>query len=559
MALPTDNRMFCPKCGNLMLKRMGPRGPFYGCSNFPRCRGVAQCREQRVVVAAVAPVMSKIIGSPEQIAIWDYILNGNGHLIVEAKAGTGKSFTCQIGMWKLLSSYRILYVCFNTAIKDEFKSKAPATADVLTLNGAGYRMVLNSFPKSKTVKDKVDAILTELAPKERENYALVNAVKKLVGLCQGYLSDGTNTQELLEFAARHEVELDAEFQELALQLVPQVLVKSKAMPLTISFADQMWLPIVLNLPSKKYDFIFIDEAQDLNACQHQLVMKMLSPTGRIIMVGDPNQAIYGFRGSDTDSMPNFAKILEATGKEVMRLPLNVSRRCAKSIIREAQRYVPEITALDEAPEGEIVRDDTNTGTYNNGDLVLCRTNAPLSSLAFKLLKEGRKVQIQGRDIGEGLNSLIMRMQADNVTDLIIRLEKWRDEQIAKFAGSRIAQRVEEQATDKVDCIVAFCQNASSVASVMLTIQTIFADVDHTNKNYILLSSIHRAKGLESDTVVWLAPEITCKAEQPWQQVQEDNLRYVATTRAKFCLKLRRRANKVVTLQPAAELATADAA
>ena len=49
---------------------------------------------------------------------------------------------------------------------------------------------------------------------------------------------------------------------------------------------------------QRFPFIFIDEYQDLNHGQYRLI-KLLSPSGNnLCVIGDPNQAIYGFRGSD---------------------------------------------------------------------------------------------------------------------------------------------------------------------------------------------------------------------------------------------------------------------
>jgi len=51
---------------------------------------------------------------------------------------------------------------------------------------------------------------------------------------------------------------------------------------------------------------------------------------------------------------------------------------------------------------------------------------------------------------------------------------------------------------------------------------------------IILSTIHKAKGLENDRIFFLAPELIPSkyATQPWQYEQEQNLFYVAVTRAK---------------------------
>jgi len=68
------------------------------------------------------------------------------------------------------------------------------------------------------------------------------------------------------------------------------------------------------------------------------------------------------------------------------------------------------------------------------------------------------------------------------------------------------------------------------------IEQIFSD---NGKAGVKLSSVHRAKGLEANVVWILCPDLMPhpKAEQPWEQEQEMNLKYVAITRAKRELRV----------------------
>jgi len=54
-----------------------------------------------------------------------------------------------------------------------------------------------------------------------------------------------------------------------------------------------------------YRYIFVDEYQDINAVQHRLLLKLVSPQLHLTAIGDPNQAIYGFRGSDVRFFESF--------------------------------------------------------------------------------------------------------------------------------------------------------------------------------------------------------------------------------------------------------------
>ena len=106
----------------------------------------------------------------------------------------------------------------------------------------------------------------------------------------------------------------------------------------IDFDDMLLYSLDKGIYFKKYDYIFVDEVQDLNRIQIAILKKMIRK-GRLIAVGDPKQAIYGFRGSDSESFFNVKKSFNC--KE---LPLSVSYRCPKLIVEEAKKIVPYITS-----------------------------------------------------------------------------------------------------------------------------------------------------------------------------------------------------------------------
>ncbi|MEM4397616.1 MAG: ATP-dependent helicase [Candidatus Woesearchaeota archaeon] len=61
------------------------------------------------------------------------------------------------------------------------------------------------------------------------------------------------------------------------------------------------------IASEKFDFIFVDEYQDINKNQERLLKLFKSDKNKIWVVGDKNQSIYGFRGSDITLFENFEK------------------------------------------------------------------------------------------------------------------------------------------------------------------------------------------------------------------------------------------------------------
>jgi DNA helicase-2/ATP-dependent DNA helicase PcrA len=120
------------------------------------------------------------------------------------------------------------------------------------------------------------------------------------------------------------------------------------------FCDQIWLPVRWELGKEKwfepYQFVLVDECQDLNAAQLELALSLAGTDGRILAVGDPRQAIMGFAGADNRSYQKIVERLQAT-----ELPLSICYRCPKSHINLVKQNFPEIPieANQNAIEGKI--------------------------------------------------------------------------------------------------------------------------------------------------------------------------------------------------------------
>jgi hypothetical protein len=148
----------------------------------------------------------------------------------------------------------------------------------------------------------------------------------------------------------------------------------------------------------KYDLVIIDEAQDMNAAQLLLAMKVCKKGGRIAVVGDDRQAIYGFRGADSNSIDRLKGELVAH-----ELGLTITYRCPKVVVAAAARLVPDYTAAPAAPEGEMLT-ATVEEMYTQaavGDFILSRKNAPLAAICLHLLAMGKRAIVEGREIGAG--------------------------------------------------------------------------------------------------------------------------------------------------------------
>lgn len=259
----------------------------------------------------------------------------------------------------------------------------------------------------------------------------------------------------------------------------------------------------------------------------------------MVAVGDPHQAIYGFTGTDNDSLEQIAEEYHAR-----RLPLTVTYRCPKAVVEIARRYVSHITAHETAPEGEVVRYDyaVIAEHVQLGDAVLCRYNKYLVSLCFRLIKSGIAAKIEGRSIGEGLVKLAGRWKrARTLNALEQQLETYLDKEVTKARAKDNEQR-EEEARDRVETMGVLIARSRELGYDQVTqlqemIRGMFAD-DVSSSSVVTLSSLHRSKGLEWKRVHFLGlGELTGRGRHKWQQEQEENLNYVGATRAMSVLHI----------------------
>jgi superfamily I DNA/RNA helicase len=305
--------------------------------------------------------------------------------------------------------------------------------------------------------------------------------------------------------------------------------------LVIDYTDMIVLPLFHREAIPTYKFVFIDECQDLNRAQRELML-CAARNGRFIAVGDRNQAINGFAGADCESFDKIASI-----PATKELPLSVNYRCGRNMIALAKQIVPAIEAHDNAIDGVVTSvNEISLDLFQPNDMVLCRSAAPLVSMCLKLIKAGVTAIVKGKDIADGLISLIEKSK----TKTIKGFETWAENEKSKLAKD-IAKKdkiTPAEATetgryiaycDRIDCILAVGEHTSNLDNVKQTLNNIFSD--NNIKNAINLSTCHKSKGLESDRVVILLPNklpLCWKGQKDWQYQQEMNLKYVALTRAK---------------------------
>lgn len=483
----------------------------------------------------------KVVGSSEQEAIWKYALEGNSHMMIDSVAGSGKTFT-GVEFCKRNKTDKIAYVAFNKHIQLELaKQLNQRNVSTMTYHGLGMKALGSAMRGIVVDQDKLQNILDSVINVQPKSlgFLLKARVRKMVSLAKQYSVEDRVSLDII--ADHHNVELLG-IEEQVMDLVPLILRACREQTATIDFDDMVWLPKQLGITMPRYDIMLIDEAQDTNASQQWLA---LEAARRMFVIGDPNQAIYGFRGSDSESMARIRKELEASKRGVVDMQLTYTRRCPKSHVELAKQVVPHIKALKTAPEGKVTslncKDAVNA--MKPGDMVLCRVNGDLTKVAYALIKKGRKAVVRGRDIGDGVTKLIERAEKEcgrtDIASVLSAAHEITTREVLKYAAlpnDKGAQRA-GATIDKYDCLEALSEDTRTSFDVKQRVQTIFSDFNAEGKpnNAVVCSSVHRAKGLEAEHVFILKPELIPHpmAKQKWEQQQEANLAYVAVTRSVY--------------------------
>lgn len=487
-------------------------------------------------------------------------------LLVNALAGTGKTTTIcwglgvkvptyitiskeQLEIVKFMRSFKwesCAAMAFNRSIADELVKRLDHIPGVecTTSNGFGFRnwksyrdpvkVNLNGNKlfmqlKSKLEKDKVPY---------KEYSAWMNDVIQVVRTIKYNVTDFSAYETIVD---DNDIILDVKAKEYCEWLYNESINSLDF----IDFDDQLFMPYHYDVPINQYDLVVVDEAQDLNKAKQWLAQKMARKY--MVCIGDANQAIYGFSGADSQSMDTMSKYMSETWTEQFEtMSLTVTRRCPKTVVTMANKFVPTLKAADEAPDGQVLQTpEEEFGVKlverTSKCMILCRTNAPLMSLAFYLLRNNRPCYIQGKDIGSGLVKLLNSCTGSTIKEKLTDLDNVVNKKCLKYEEKGQNDKA-ELLRDKALCIRTICDNVETIDQFKDKINLLFKDSGGLTEHQ--LSSVHKSKGLEANWVCIYKPSTLPLMLKPRKgkripkgaQQQEFNLTYVAYTRSQNILE-----------------------
>lgn len=470
-------------------------------------------------------------------------------MVINAVAGSGKTSTIlnSIELIPAKSRRKIAFVAFNNKIVQELKTKTPPSVMVTTMHKLGLGCVRRAnngkAPIVNSFNEKLRRELTELAIQlewlAQDKYEshnsfrgrvkdYVNQLVPLVDLCKMYLALDASAISIV--SSRHNFSQLEERDFNRVEHAFKVLYENPDLR-EISLADMIFYPAHGIVPMHRYDFVYVDECQDLNKCQQKCIELMIEGGGRFVAVGDPKQAIYGFQGSDIKAFEAFS-----TKPNTKMLELSDCFRCSKVIVSFAQMLNPAIKPFHKAKEGRV-----RYGSYSEaspGDYVLCRLNAPLVSLCLMYLKKGIPASIVDTDLDKSLKNFIKTHSPKG--GAISELFKSINDAISELKSSLLVKDLNEEEVeknsevqsliDRLSVIQVLATGCYDTSDIIRKIDSLFSG----ESDSILLSSIHKSKGLEANRVFILGDDLMPlkRAELEWEKEQEENLMYVAYTRAK---------------------------
>ncbi len=535
-----------------------------------------------------------------QQKIFDFVKNGIGNGIIDAVAGAGKTTTLMRCVSYIPNIDDVIYCAFNASIRKELQKKfhaAKKNVKVNTVHSLGFLMLratkdykLNDGKYNEILKDPkffeylvpfIDQILgyhkhptvAELKELDKQRDDLdwndKNAlnegqqyvgkiIKRLLDINQKYRCTlEEDNVERYDVMVRHfgifvpwECQYNTYKDELKcyFNAHQRLLEEGNSMAVShgiIDYTDQLYLPYVLNLTSKnKYGFVFVDECQDLSEAQLYVVKQYLREDGRLLAVGDPYQAIYGFAGADCQSFERVKNTFNCTV-----LGLTDCFRCPQSVIQLVKSIRPDING-SKLYSGKIysISQREIINNVKEGDLIICRTRKPLMSMALKLITKDFKVKIHPDELQEFVGNYkrnftpqeLRKILTEDMIDSFFERARERNEQQIirenRNADSIIQNMlIKEEVRDMEDTLnflkkIFFDWHLNTLQSILTRLKH---TLSYSGDEAIKISSIHRAKGLENDRVFILEyNKLPYKRELEWECIQERNLHYVALTRSK---------------------------
>ncbi len=362
------------------------------------------------------------------------VLYNEGPLLILAGAGSGKTkvLTTKIAYLikeKGISPYEILAITFTNKAAKEMKERVENLIgeearfiQISTFHSFGLRLLRENckdlgYDPNFVIMDSDDSLVIVKKIMKDLNYDIKQfspkAVKNKISSCKNELMTPNDYEKYVA----------SDFDQIILDVYRKYEEKLKSSN-AVDFDDLLLLPIklfrkhkdILEMYQNRYKYILIDEYQDTNEAQYILSKMISAKYKNICVVGDADQAIYGFRGANYKNILNFEKDYP----NALSIKLEQNYRSTKNILDAANcvirnnqsrkeknlwstkgdgekvTYYRAYDQLDEAHQvASFIKKIQDSGKSLSQVAILYRTNAQSRVMEEELLKDSISYHIVG--------------------------------------------------------------------------------------------------------------------------------------------------------------------
>ncbi|HVT38766.1 MAG TPA: UvrD-helicase domain-containing protein [Gemmatimonadaceae bacterium] len=361
--------------------------------------------------------------------------HGDGPLLVLAGAGSGKTRVLTTRIARLIQeggarANQILAVTFTNKAAGEMKARVarllgeePAGMWIGTFHAIGARMLranaaLAGLTPAFTIYDEDDTLAVVKRLMDRHNVSTKIWAPRVIASA---ISDARNALVPgAEYTTLAQTPLARAVAPVYADLGPTLRAAN-----AVSFDDLLRLPVELlsvhadvrERYERRFQHVLVDEYQDTNRAQYEFVRLLASRNGNVVVVGDDDQAIYGWRGADVRNILDFER--DYPSAHVVRLEDNY--RSAPPILafanviiadndgrrgktlratRDGGEPVSLLAALDDRDEADFIAEEIENRRTRVGDslgdvAVLYRTNAQSRLLEESLRRRALPYRLVG--------------------------------------------------------------------------------------------------------------------------------------------------------------------
>lgn len=291
--------------------------------------------------------LSKCNAAQREAASWE-----KGPLLVLAGPGSGKTFTIvkhiQFLIERGISPEKILVITFTKEAAKSMQNRFQASSDLFypvafgTFHSIFFQILRESNSKERRLiynREKIQILSNLLKKFDESNSAKKEALREEAATLLNIFSFYKNT--LVEDP--EELNIPEEFQSCFWEIYADY--QKKISELNAMDFDDILLECFQLLSmndnqrkkwQKRWQVILIDEFQDINPIQYQILKLLMPPPGNVFAVGDDDQSIYGFRGSEPKCLQTFEEEYRAS-----KIHLNLNYRSVPIIIESSLKVMEE--------------------------------------------------------------------------------------------------------------------------------------------------------------------------------------------------------------------------